>query len=102
MAKQRGSKTAQAIVQIMKSAKMMFVPSTDSSKDTLLVALGKIAHTLFSIDLNDPKNMLYLPGIHQATKRQIAAHYNVALAAATQAGWEMIVENASIFDDISI
>ena len=102
MARRKKSKAATALVQIMKKAKMMFVPSPDSDKDTLLVALGKIAYTLFGVDFNDPENMLYLPGASHATKRQLAAHYHVALSAAEQAGWEMIVEHSSVFDDISI
>jgi len=93
-----GSKSV--VTAFMDQARTMFVPPLTASKDMLVVAIGKIAHKIFGTDHNE--NMLFLCGVGQITRRRVVAQYEVALQAAKAAGWQMLVENTSMFDDIEL
>jgi hypothetical protein len=93
-----GSKSV--VSDFMDQARTMFVPPLTAGIDTLVVAIGKIAHKVFGTDHN--KNMLYLVGYGRMTRLRVVAQYEVVLQAAKAAGWQMLVEKTSVFDDIEL
>ena len=80
--------------------KVLFVQSPLSSRDTLICEISKITQKVFGTDHN--ANPLYDAGLGAMTRRRIVAQYAVVIEAARAAGWEIVIEKTSPFDDIDI
>ena len=81
-------------------SKTLFVASPLSSRDTLICEITRIAHIVFKTDHN--KNVLYIAGLGDMSRRRLVAQYSVVIEAARAAGWTIIIIKSSPFDDIDL